>query len=154
MEANGFLLQDRRATRSLFARTSLDRETSTSSTTTRQCREMKLRYGQERQGMFLLWKNEANGKRHGDDTNHMTPRLRLHWLAHAVFGSDGGWDGITLVSLQESVITTHCLKSSCEDLGGLRAGTALAQQAPTQQLRWIKLLGISSYALNGPVMTC
>jgi hypothetical protein len=85
LEANGFLLQDRRATRSLFARTSLDRETSTSSTTTRQCREMKLRYGQEWQGMFLLWKNEANGKRHGDDTNHMTPRLRLHWLAHAVF---------------------------------------------------------------------
>jgi hypothetical protein len=106
-------------TRSLCARTSPDRGISTSSTTTRQCKETKLIYGRERQGIFLLWKNKADGKRHGDDTNHMTPRLRLHWLAHAVFGSDGVWDGITLVSLQESVITTPCLKSSCEDPGRL-----------------------------------
>jgi len=40
----------------------------------------------------------------GDNTNHMTQGLRLHWLTNLVLGSDGVWDGTTLVTLQESVV--------------------------------------------------
>jgi hypothetical protein len=101
--------------------------------------------------MFLLWKNEANGKRHGDDTNHMTPRLRLHWLAHAVFlGAMAFGTGLLLFLYRNGTLGLGRFVSPCEDASPRYMHSRrlcvqlLAQQAPTQQLCWIEFVSSKS----------
>jgi ubiquitin-conjugating enzyme E2 W len=116
-EADDILLQDRRATRSLFARTSRDRGISTSSTMIRRCRRgISSDIGQERQGMFLLVKARSRPqeirRRHESCESTATATLVGRYC---FFGKRRrlGWD---YSCFSTGTLCLGRLVSSCEDV--------------------------------------